>query len=57
MKKTQTTSLPAKNSKITKKFAAKLVHYSMYFCLASICISGLMIGLFFWLGFKKWNIN
>ena len=52
MKKTQKTSLPAKTPK-SQKFAAKLVHYSMYICLASICISGLMIGLFFWLGLKS----
>ena len=52
MKKTQITSLPAATPK-SQKFAAKLVHYSMYLCLASICISGLMIGLFFWLGLKK----
>ena len=52
MKKTQMTSLPAKTPK-PQKFAAKLVHYSMYICLASICISGLMIGLFFWLGLKS----
>ena len=52
MKKTQTTSLPKETPK-TQKLAAKLVHYSMYLCLASICISGLMIGLFFWLGFKN----
>ena len=52
MKKTQTTSLLAETPK-SQKFAAKLVHYSMYLCLASICISGLMIGLFFWLGFKN----
>ena len=52
MKKTQITSLPAKTPK-SQKFAAKLVHYSMYTCLASICISGLTIGLFFWLGLKS----
>ena len=52
MKKTQKTSLPPKTPK-SQKFAAKLVHYSMYICLASICISGLMIGLFFWLGLKN----
>ena len=52
MKKTQPTSLPEKTPK-SQKFAAKLVHYSMYLCLVSICISGLMIGLFFWLGFKN----
>ena len=52
MKKTQTTSLPEETPK-SQKFVAKLVHYSMYLCLASICISGLMIGLFFWLGFKN----
>ena len=52
MKKTQPTSLPEETPK-SQKFAAKLVHYSMYLCLVSICISGLMIGLFFWLGFKN----
>ena len=52
MKKTQTTSLPAKTPK-SQKFVAKLVHYSLYICLTSICISGLMIGLFFWLGLKN----
>ena len=52
MKKTQTTSLPKETPK-SQKLAAKLVHYSMYLCLAFICISGLMIGLFFWLGFKN----
>ena len=52
MKKTQTTSLPKETPK-TQKLAAKLVHYSMYLCLASICVSGLMIGVFFWLGFKN----
>ena len=52
MKKTQPTSLPEETPK-SQKFVAKLVHYSMYLCLASICISGLMIGLFFWLGFKN----
>ena len=52
MKKTQTTSLPKETPK-SQKLAAKLVHHSMYLCLAFICISGLMIGLFFWLGFKN----
>ena len=52
MNQTQKTSLPAKTPKL-QKFAAKLVHYSMYICLAFICISGLMIGLFFWLGLKN----
>ena len=52
MFKTQKTSLPAKTPR-SQKFVAKLVHYCMYICLASICISGLMIGLFFWLGLKN----
>ena len=52
MKKTQTTSLPEETPN-PQKFAAKLVHYSMNLCLAFICISGLMIGLFLWLGFKN----
>ena len=50
MTKTQKTSLPA-NSPKSQKLAAKIVHFSMYICLAGIAGSGLMIGYFFSLGF------
>ena len=51
MTKTQKTALPAETSK-TQKLAAKVVHWSMYTCLAGIAGSGLLIGYFFWLGLK-----
>lgn len=51
MTKTQKTALPAETSK-TQKLAAKIVHWSMYTCLAGIAGSGLLIGYLFWLGFK-----
>ena len=44
MTTTQKTSLP-ENTPKAQKFLAKLVHYSMYFCLFIIVLSGLMIGL------------
>ena len=52
MKKTQTSSLPVTTSK-TQKYAAKIVHYGMYLCLASIAVSGISIGALYWLGFKS----
>ena len=52
MKKTQTTSLPAKTSKL-QQYAAKIVHYGMYLCLASISISGILIGVLYWSGIKS----
>ena len=51
MTKTQKTALPAETSK-TQKLAAKIVHWSMYTCLAGIAGSGLLIGYLFWSGFK-----
>ena len=51
MTKTQKTALPADTSK-TQKLAAKIVHWSMYICLAGIAGSGLLIGYLFWIGLK-----
>ena len=51
MTKTQKTSLPANTPK-SQKLAAKIVHFSMYICLAGIAFSGLTIGYLFWLGLK-----
>ena len=51
MTKTQKTSIPEDTPK-SQKFAAKIVHLSMYICLAGIAISGLLIGYFFSLGFR-----
>ena len=52
MRKTQKSSLPAATSQ-TQKYAAKIVHYGMYFCLGIIAISGISIGTLYWLGFKS----
>ena len=52
MKKTQTSSLPDTTTK-TQRFAAKIVHYGMYICLASIAVSGISIGFLYWLGLNS----
>ena len=52
MKKTQYTSLPDETSKV-QKLAAKIVHNGMYLLLAGTAISGLIIGILYWLGFKE----
>ena len=52
MKKTQTSSLPDTTTK-TQRLAAKIVHYGMYICLASIAVSGISIGCLYWLGFNS----
>ena len=52
MTTTQKTSLPDNTSRV-QKFAAKLVHYSMYFCLFIIVLSGLMIGFLYWFDIKN----
>lgn len=52
MNKTQETSLPEDTPKI-QKLAARFVHLGMYTSLAGTAITGLLIGLFFWLGFKE----
>ena len=49
MNKTQVTSLPDDTSKI-QKIAARTVHLGMYSTLAGTAITGLLIGLFYWLG-------
>ena len=51
MKKTQQSSLPEQTPEV-QKLAAKVVHTGMYVCLAAIPLSGLIIGLLFWLGIK-----
>ena len=51
MKKTQQSSLPEQTPE-PQKLAAKIVHTGMYICLAAIPLSGLMIGLLFWLDLK-----
>ena len=51
MNKAQETSLPDDTSKF-QKIAASSVHLGMYTALAGTAITGLLIGLFYWLGFK-----
>ena len=51
MTKTQKTSLPIDTPK-SQKFAAKIVHFSMYISLAGIACTGLLIGYSFSLGLK-----
>ena len=52
MSKTQETSLPDDTSKI-QKMAARTIHLGMYTTLAGTAITGLLIGLFYWLGFRQ----
>ena len=52
MKKTQKSSLPEDTSKV-QKIIAKIVHNGMYLLLAGTAISGLLIGLLYWLGNKE----
>ena len=51
MKTTQKSSLPDSTPK-SQILAAKIVHAGMYMCLALIPLTGLLIGLLFWLGLK-----
>ena len=51
MKTTQKSSLPDSAPK-SQVLAAKVVHSGMYICLALIPLTGLLIGLLFWLGIK-----
>ena len=51
MKTTQKSSLPDSTPK-SQVLAAKFVHSRMYICLALIPLTGLLIGLLFWLGLK-----
>ena len=52
MKKTQKSSLPKETSHI-QKTAAKIIHNGMYVLLLLTILSGLLIGLLFWLGLKN----
>ena len=52
MKTTQKTSLPQSTPR-SQVIAAKVVHSGMYICLALIPLTGLLIGLLFWLGLEN----
>ena len=52
MTKTQTSSLPEETSAF-QKLAAKLVHLGMYASLATIALSGILIGGIYWMGMKE----
>jgi len=52
MTKTQTSSLPKETSAL-QKLLAKLVHQAMYLALASIALSGILIGVLYWIGIKN----
>ena len=52
MKATQKTSIPDDTPKV-QKIAARIVHNGMYVLLAGTVISGLLIGLVFWLEIKN----
>ncbi len=52
MKTTQKTSIPDDTPKV-QKIAARIVHNGMYVLLAGTVISGLLIGLVFWLEIKN----
>ena len=52
MSKTQETSLPDDTPK-SQKIAARIVHLGMYITLTGTAITGLLIGFFYWLGFKE----
>jgi len=51
MRTTQKSSLP-ESAPRSQLLAARVVHYGMYLCLALIPLTGLLIGLLFWLGFE-----
>jgi cytochrome b561 len=52
MTRTQVTSLPEDTSMFQRR-AAKIVHISLYINLSVIPITGLVIGLLYWLGLKS----
>ncbi len=52
MKKKYKSSLPSDTPKL-HRLAAKIIHISMYVTLSGIAISGLGIGLLFWLGYQN----
>ena len=51
MTKTQVSSLP-KETPYFQKLLARLVHLGMYLALSSIALSGILIGLLYWMGIK-----
>ena len=51
MAKTQTSSLPEETSTF-QRLVAKLVHLGMYLSLATIAVSGILIGGIYWIGMK-----
>ena len=55
MKRTQKTALPKDTPKI-QKLIAKILHNGMYILLSGTVLSGLLIGLLFWLGIKSGNL-
>ena len=55
MKTTQKTSLP-KDTSQKQKIAAKIVHNGMYILLSLTVLSGIFIGVLFWLGLKNGNL-
>ena len=52
MTKTQTSSLPKETSAL-QKLLARLVHLAMYLALALIALSGILIGVLYWIGIKN----
>ena len=56
MSKTQVSSLPEDTS-ILQKRAAEVVHLSLYINLAAIPFTGLLIGIFYWMGLNGWIIE
>ena len=52
MKRTQKSSLPPETTKL-QRAVASLVHYGMYIVMISIALSGLFIGILYWLGFSS----
>lgn len=52
MSRTQTSSLPEETPAFQKK-AARFVHLALYLCVASIAVSGLLIGLVYYAGFEE----
>ena len=52
MLRTQKTSLP-EETPYAQKIAAKIAHLGMYISLATIALSGILIGLLYWSGFSS----
>ena len=52
MKSTQKTSIPSEAPRL-QKIAAKIIHNGMYVLLVGTALSGLFIGLIFWLGYNS----